>query len=110
MPTSVVTSSTRLADCLNVTWGTRGAGRGCQTRTMTLIRTEIEDEIAVVSLADPDRRNALTLPMTTEIVDTFDALEANPAVGAVVITGEPPASCAGALGRGSWRERGGPYG
>ncbi|HEY9557613.1 MAG TPA: enoyl-CoA hydratase [Acidimicrobiales bacterium] len=63
---------------------------------MTLIRTEIEDEIAVVSLADPDRRNALTLPMTTEIVDTFDALEANPAVGAVVITGEPPAFCAGA--------------
>src|SRR3546814_20136237 len=51
---------------------------------------------AVVSLADPDRRNALTLPMTTEIVDTFDALEANPAVGAVVITGEPPAFCAGA--------------
>src|SRR3546814_7143789 len=96
MPTSVVTSSTRRADCLNVTWGTRGAGRGCQTRTMTLIRTEIEDEIAVVSLADPDRRNALTLPMTTEIVDTFDALEANPAVGAVVITGEPPAFCAGA--------------
>src|SRR3546814_15001918 len=51
---------------------------------------------AVGSLADPARRNALTLPMTTEIVDTFDALEANPAVGAVVITGEPPAFCAGA--------------
>lgn len=63
---------------------------------MTLVRTEISEGIATVTLADPDRRNALTLPMTTEIVDTFDRLEADPAVGAVIVTGEPPAFCAGA--------------
>lgn len=68
----------------------------CQTRRMTLVRTEISDGVATVTLSDPDRRNALTLPMTTEMVDTFDRLEADPAVGAVVITGEPPAFCAGA--------------
>jgi len=63
---------------------------------MPLVRSEIEAGVATVTLADPDRRNALTMPMVTEIADLFDALEADPAVGAVVITGEPPAFCAGA--------------
>lgn len=63
---------------------------------MSLVRTEIVAGVATVTLADPDRRNALTLPMVTEIVDLFDELEADPAVGAVVVTGEPPAFCAGA--------------
>ena len=34
--------------------------------------------------------------MVTEIVAAFDELEADPAVGAVVVTGEAPAFCAGA--------------
>lgn len=63
---------------------------------MSLVRSEISAGVATITLADPDRRNALTLPMVTEIVDLFDDLEANPAVGAVVVTGEPPAFCAGA--------------
>jgi enoyl-CoA hydratase len=63
---------------------------------MPLVRTAIVDGVATVTLDDPDRRNALTLPMTTELVDTFDELEADPAVGAVIVTGEPPAFCAGA--------------
>ena len=63
---------------------------------MPLVCTEISAGVATVTLHDPDRRNALTLPMTTELVDTFDQLEADPAVGAVVVTGEPPAFCAGA--------------
>lgn len=63
---------------------------------MSLVRSDITDGVATVTLADPDRRNALTLPMVTEVVDLFDELEADPAVGAVVVTGEPPAFCAGA--------------
>ncbi|MGH9185121.1 MAG: enoyl-CoA hydratase [Acidimicrobiales bacterium] len=63
---------------------------------MGLIRTEQRDRVAVVTLDDPDRRNALTLPMVEEIVDTFDRLEADEGVGAVVVTGAPPAFCAGA--------------
>jgi enoyl-CoA hydratase len=63
---------------------------------MSLVRSETTDGVATVTLADPDRRNALTMPMVTEIMDLFDALEADPAVGAVVVTGEPPAFCAGA--------------
>jgi enoyl-CoA hydratase len=63
---------------------------------MPLVRTDIHAGVATVTLSDPERRNALTLPMVTEIVDTFDRLEQDPAVGAVVVTGEPPAFCAGA--------------
>lgn len=69
----------------------------CQTRAMSsLVRSEITDGVATVTLSDADRRNALTLPMVTEIVDLFDELESDPAVGAIVVTGEPPAFCAGA--------------
>jgi enoyl-CoA hydratase len=67
-----------------------------QTRVMSLLRTETADGVATVTLADPDRRNALTLPMVEEIVAAFDEIEADDEVGAVVITGDPPAFCAGA--------------
>ena len=63
---------------------------------MPLVRTDIADGVATVTLADPERRNALTLHMVTEITDLFDDLEANAAVGAVIVTGDAPAFCAGA--------------
>jgi enoyl-CoA hydratase len=63
---------------------------------MAEVLTEIADGVAVVSLNAPDRRNALTLAMVDEIGAALDAVEADPAVGAVVVTGTPPAFCAGA--------------
>lgn len=63
---------------------------------MSLIRTEITDGVAVITLNDPDRRNALNLDMNAEIVDALDSIEADESVGAIVVTGEPPAFCAGA--------------
>jgi enoyl-CoA hydratase len=63
---------------------------------MSLVRCEIADGVATVTLDDPERRNALNLEMVDEIVTTFDQLEADEAVGAVVVTGAPPAFCAGA--------------
>jgi enoyl-CoA hydratase len=69
-----------------------------------LVNVESGDGVAVVTLNDPERRNILSLPMVDEIVAAFDALEADESVGAVVVTGAPPAFCAGAdlgeLGRG----------
>jgi enoyl-CoA hydratase len=50
----------------------------------------------VVTLDDPKRRNALSLDMVAEIVAAFDWLEAEEQVAAVVVTGAPPAFCAGA--------------
>jgi enoyl-CoA hydratase len=52
--------------------------------------------VAVVTVSDPERRNALTPPMITELIAAFDRLEADASVGAVVVTGAPPAFCAGA--------------
>jgi enoyl-CoA hydratase len=60
------------------------------------VRTEIADRVAVVTLEDPERRNALDLALCDELVATFDAVEARDDVGAVVVTGAPPAFCAGA--------------
>ena len=48
------------------------------------------------SVSDPDRRNALNLDLCGEVVAAFDELERDDGVGAVVITGAPPAFCAGA--------------
>jgi enoyl-CoA hydratase len=63
---------------------------------MALIRTEVHEGVATLTLDDPDRRNALTVPMGDEIVATLDDLERDPAVGALVVTGAAPAFCAGA--------------
>jgi enoyl-CoA hydratase len=68
---------------------------------MSLVELEIKSYegqpgVAVVTLNDPERRNALSEGMVAEIVELFDRLEADPAVGAVVVTGAPPAFCAGA--------------
>lgn len=63
---------------------------------MALVRTEISGGVATLALADPDRRNALTLPMVDEIVAAMDRVDADESVGAVIVTGDPPAFCAGA--------------
>jgi enoyl-CoA hydratase len=69
-----------------------------------LVDVSTSEGVAVVTLNDPEHRNVLTLPMVDEIVAAFDRLEADESVGAVVVTGAPPAFCAGAdlgdLGRG----------
>jgi enoyl-CoA hydratase len=63
---------------------------------VSYLRTETVDGVAIVTLDDPDRRNALNLDMNAEILEAMDAIEADDSVGAVVVTGEPPAFCAGA--------------
>jgi enoyl-CoA hydratase len=63
---------------------------------MEHVRVDRRERVAVVTLVDRERRNAMTATMVAEIVETFDALEADASVGAVVITGEPPAFCSGA--------------
>ena len=63
---------------------------------MSFVHTEITNGVATVTLTDPDRRNALTLPMVAEITGCFDELEAQATISAVIITGSAPAFCAGA--------------
>ncbi|MFP5326336.1 MAG: enoyl-CoA hydratase [Acidimicrobiia bacterium] len=57
---------------------------------------DVDARVAVVTIDDADRRNALTLPMVDGIVAALDDLEADDSIGAVVVTGAGPAFCAGA--------------
>jgi enoyl-CoA hydratase/carnithine racemase len=67
------------------------------------IRTD--ERVAVLTLDDPERRNALNAVMVAEITEVFDQLEADDDVGAVVITGAAPAFCAGRTSATSPRRR-----
>ncbi|MFN8019139.1 MAG: enoyl-CoA hydratase [Acidimicrobiales bacterium] len=60
------------------------------------IRSEVVDGVGLVTLDAPERRNAFDLAMCDEVVAVVDALEADPAVGALVVTGAGSAFCAGA--------------
>ena len=59
---------------------------------------DVADGVATLTLNDPDRRNALSAEIVQSIVDAFDRFESDDAaeVRAVVVTGAPPAFCAGA--------------
>jgi enoyl-CoA hydratase len=63
---------------------------------MSLVLTAIADGVATLTLNNPDERNTLTAPMVTEITAAMDAIESDESVGALVVTGTPPAFCAGA--------------
>ncbi len=63
---------------------------------MSIVDVSITDGVATVTLNDPDHRNSLSAPMVEALVSAFDGLESSSSVGAVVITGAPPAFCAGA--------------
>lgn len=60
------------------------------------LHVERADGYAVLTLDDPARRNALSVELAAELVEAMAALEATPSVRAVVVTGAPPAFCAGA--------------
>ncbi|GGP57557.1 enoyl-CoA hydratase [Saccharothrix coeruleofusca] len=54
------------------------------------------DRVAVITVHDPDRRNALTPDLSDRLADAVRACERDEEVNAVVVTGAPPAFCAGA--------------
>jgi enoyl-CoA hydratase len=63
------------------------------------VHVEVElsdDRVAIVTLRDSERRNAITPAMNDELIAAFDALDADPNVGAVVLTGHGSSFCAGA--------------
>jgi enoyl-CoA hydratase len=62
---------------------------------MDELLTERYDDVAVVTLNRPERRNALTAALMVAISDTMSALDADESVGAIVLTGSDPAFCAG---------------
>jgi len=59
------------------------------------VRVEVADAIATITLARPAALNALTIPMKLELRAAIEAAAADPAVRAIVLTGEGRAFCAG---------------
>lgn len=63
---------------------------------MSEVSLTVDDGVAVVTLGAPERRNALTVAMAAELAEAARAAEANPQVGALVVTGGAH-FCAGAV-------------
>jgi enoyl-CoA hydratase/carnithine racemase len=62
----------------------------------TCIRYELRGDVALITLNRPDRLNAWTPRMALEQVDALGRANADPAVGAIVMTGAGRGFCAGA--------------
>jgi enoyl-CoA hydratase/carnithine racemase len=64
--------------------------------TYHTIRYEVADGVATITLDRPDRRNAFGAGMGDELSDAYRRSDLDDEVRAVVLTGAPPAFCAGA--------------
>jgi enoyl-CoA hydratase/carnithine racemase len=62
---------------------------------LTLLVESRADATAILTLANPERRNALSLPLRAELADAMERLEADTAVRAIVLTGGPAMFSAG---------------
>ena len=61
----------------------------------TDLSVDRSDGVALVTLRRPERRNALSIELRRELADVMEALGADEDLGAVVLTGAPPAFCSG---------------
>jgi enoyl-CoA hydratase len=60
-----------------------------------LLSLERREDVAVVTLQRPEKRNALSIDLRIELTDAFGALSEDAEVGAIVLTGAGPAFCSG---------------
>lgn len=62
----------------------------------TTILIEKKEQVAVITLNRPEKKNALNRQMSRELIDVFGKVETDEDVKAVVLTGGPDCFCAGA--------------
>jgi enoyl-CoA hydratase/carnithine racemase len=60
-----------------------------------LLSLERREDVAIVTLQRPEKRNALSIDLRVELADAFGALGEDGDIGAVVLTGAGPAFCSG---------------
>jgi enoyl-CoA hydratase len=63
---------------------------------MALVALEEHGGVRLLTLNDPERRNAISEAMGAELIAACDALRADPSARALVVTGAGSAFCAGA--------------
>ena len=61
-----------------------------------LVSVSISNGVATLTLDNPKERNTLTAPMVDQITAAMDRIEGDQNIGAIIVTGAPPAFCAGA--------------
>jgi enoyl-CoA hydratase len=61
-----------------------------------LVLTQVVDRVALITVNDPDRRNAVTADMSAALRAAVDSAENDAGVHAVIVTGAGKAFCAGA--------------
>jgi len=61
-----------------------------------LVLVHTEDRVALITINDPDRRNAVTTEISAALRTAIEAAEDDPDVHAVIVTGAGKAFCAGA--------------
>lgn len=66
-----------------------------QTSRYETIRYEVTDRVLTLTLDRPDDLNSFTLTMADELEDAFRRASTDDAVGAIIVTGEGRAFCAG---------------
>jgi enoyl-CoA hydratase len=59
------------------------------------LSVEHRDQVALVTLNRPDKRNALSIELRIELADAFEELSGDEDVGCVVLTGAGTAFCSG---------------
>jgi enoyl-CoA hydratase/carnithine racemase len=60
-----------------------------------LLSIERREEVAVVTLQRPEKRNALSIDLRVELADAFGALGKDEDIGCIVLTGAGSAFCSG---------------
>lgn len=60
-----------------------------------LLSIEHQDEVALVTLRRPEKRNALSIELRLELAESFSRLSEDEAVGCIVLTGAGTAFCSG---------------
>jgi enoyl-CoA hydratase len=61
-----------------------------------VVRFEVRDRVALLTLDDPDRRNIVSTALNAAVIGAMQEAEERDDVGAVVVTGAGSAFCAGA--------------
>lgn len=67
-----------------------------ETQSAEVLLEVADDGVATLTLNAPDRANAFTVPMAREFHALLEQVDADPAIGALVVTGAGKAFCSGA--------------
>jgi enoyl-CoA hydratase/carnithine racemase len=60
-----------------------------------LIEVRREGRVARVALNRPEKRNALSVALCSELAEALEEADRDPEVGAILLSGNGPAFCAG---------------